>query len=66
MKKLDEMDRNILLRSQSLGYKTAALAISTWVLFNSYRTIASGAKFEIVQVLILCLTTTITNFSSIK
>lgn len=40
MKKIDEMDRSILLRSQSLGYKTA--------------------------VLILCLTTTIANFSSIK
>ena len=66
MKKIDEMDRSILLRSQSLGYKTAVLVLSIWVLFNSYRTIAKDAKFEIVPVLILCLIITIANFSSIK
>jgi len=33
MKKMDEMGRNIRLRSEELGFKTAVLALAIW---NSY------------------------------
>lgn len=35
MKKMDEMERNIQLRSESLGYKAVLLALCAWTLWNS-------------------------------
>ena len=34
MKKMDEMDRNILLRSEAWGYKAVLLALCAWTLWN--------------------------------
>lgn len=31
--KMDEMDRNILLRSEGLAYKVAVISLSLWVIF---------------------------------
>ena len=37
MKKMDEMDRNIRLRSEELGFKAAVLILAVWVLIESWR-----------------------------
>ena len=34
MKKMDEMDRNIRLRSQEWGFRAMLLALIVWVLYN--------------------------------
>ena len=36
MKKMDEMDREIQLRSMERGYKAAIVSLCLWVLYNSY------------------------------
>ena len=55
MKQLDEMDRNIQLRSMERGYKVAMLSLCAWTLFNSYQTLANETKYEPLPCLILCL-----------
>lgn len=63
--KMDEMDRNILLRSESLAYKFAVIALSLWVIFSSYKSLANDFKYNPLPVLILCLTISVQNFSRI-
>ena len=46
MKKMDEMDRNIQLRSKEWGYHTAMLALAGWSLFNSFRTLTKGMAYN--------------------
>ena len=53
--KMDEMDRNILLRSESLAYKVAVIALSLWVIFSSYKSLAYNFKYNPLSALILCL-----------
>lgn len=66
LKKLDEMDLNIQLRSQALAYKTAVLTLSTWIIFNNYQVLANKDKFQIIPVLILCLISSIEYFSKVS
>lgn len=63
MKKMDEMDRNIQLHSEGLGYKVAILSLSLWIIFTSYQVIVFKAEFQRIPVLILCLTTSVQYFS---
>ena len=35
---MDEMDREIQLRSMERGYKAAIVSLCLWVLYNSYQT----------------------------
>lgn len=63
--KMDEMDRNILLRSEGLGYKVAVMALSLWVIFSSYKSLVYNFKYNPIPVLILCLTISVQNFSRI-
>lgn len=65
MRKMDEMDRNIQLRSEELGYRVAVLALCAWTLFNSWQTLANGAKHEPLPSLILCLAVCVQSFSQI-
>lgn len=37
MKKMDEMERSIQLRSEEWGYRVALLMLCGWTLFNSWR-----------------------------
>ena len=37
MKKMDEMDRNIRLRSEELGFKAAVFVLAVWVLIECWR-----------------------------
>ncbi|QUC02895.1 hypothetical protein [Atopobium sp. oral taxon 416] len=65
MKKMDEMDKNIQLRSEERGYKAALIALCTWTLFNMYQSLVNGAKFEILPCLILCLSMCVQGFSQL-
>lgn len=63
--KMDEMDRNILLRSEGLAYKVAVISLSLWVIFSSYKSLVYNFKYNPIPVLILCLTISVQNFSRI-
>ena len=65
MKQLDEMDRNIQLRSMERGYKVAMISLCAWTLFNSYQTLANETKYEPLPCLILCLAVCVQSFSQI-
>lgn len=65
MKKMDEMDRNIQLRSEEMGYRVAMLALCAWTLFNCWQTFANGGKHEPLPSLILCLAVCVQSFSQI-
>ena len=65
MKTMDEMDRNIQMRSEVWGYKAALLSLCIWTLFNMYQTIVNGMKLEMLPCIILCLSLCIQYFSQI-
>ncbi len=60
---MDEMDRNIRMRSESWGYRVAMTSLSIWIMYNSYKTIVHGAKSETIPVLILLLGVSAHNIS---
>lgn len=62
MKKMDEMDRSIQLRSEAWGYKTALLALCAWTVFNIYQALVNGAKLKMLPCLILCLSVCVQGF----
>lgn len=63
MKKMDEMDRNLQLRSEEWGYRFLVLALSMWTLFNSWQTIVNGEKYKPFPCLILCLSICVQSFT---
>lgn len=65
MKKMDEMDKNILLRSQSLGYRTMAALLCIWTLYNCWQTLQNGADYQPLPGLILCCSVCVQSLSQI-
>lgn len=63
MKKLDEMDRSIQLRAEEIGYMVALLTLSIWTLYNVWQTLVNGEKFNIIPVLISCISICAQSFS---
>ena len=63
MKKMDEMDRDIQLRSEEWGYKTALLGLCAWTGFNIYQSITKGIELEMLPCLILCLSISVQGFA---
>ena len=63
MKKMDEMDRNIQLRSEEWGYRVALLALSAWTLFNCWQTLMYDVKHNPLPSLILCFVVCVQGFS---
>lgn len=55
MKKMDEMDRNIYMRSEEWGYKVSLLSLCIWTIFNLYQSIVNKIKLDMLPCLILCL-----------
>ncbi len=55
MKRMDEMDRNIRLRSQEWGFRAVLIALAVWVLYNCWQTLAKGAPYQPLPMLIMCL-----------
>ena len=63
MKKMDEMDRDIQLRSEEWGYKTALLGLCAWTGFNIYQALVVGGKLEMLPCLILILSVSVQGFA---
>ena len=63
MKKMDEMDRDIQLRSEEWGYKTALLGLCAWTGFNIYQALIGGGKLEMLPCLILILSVSVQGFA---
>ena len=63
MKKLDEMDRNIQLRSEEIGYRVTILLLSVWTIYNCMQTLVNGAKYNALPGLIVCAAVTVQGFA---
>ncbi len=63
MKRMDEMDRSIQLRSEEWGYRAASLALSAWTLFNCWQTLMYDVKYNPLPSLILCFAGCVQGFS---
>lgn len=63
MKKMDEMDRNIRLRSEEFGFKTAVFALAIWTLFESWQYLFNGGSHNSLPTLILLVTLCVQGFS---
>ena len=65
VKKLDEMERNLQLRSEEWGYKTVLLALCIWTVFNIYQAVENGTELNMLPCLILCLSVCVQGFTQI-
>lgn len=63
MKKMDEMDKNTLLRAQALGYKCTLILLSLWTFYNCYQVLVNGAKYSPLPGLIVCFAVCIQGFA---
>ena len=63
MIKMDEMDRNIRRRSESLGYKVALICLAIWVLYESWQTLYMGNAYRILPSAVFTLTVCVQGFS---
>ena len=63
MKKMDEMDRNIRLHSEEWGFRAVLIALAVWVLYNCWQTLAKGAPYQPLPMLIMCLGVSVQSFS---
>ena len=63
MKKMDEMDKNTLLRAQALGYKCTLILLSLWTFYNCYQVLVNGAKYSPLPGLIVCFSVCIQGFA---
>ena len=63
MKKMDEMDRNIRLRSEELGYKIAVLALAIWTLYESWQAFFNNHQIVNLPMYILLLILCVQKFS---
>ncbi len=53
MKKMDEMSRNIKLRSSEIGFKALLLALSAWTLFGLYQSVFNDVNYNPFPTIIL-------------
>lgn len=63
--KMIEMDRNIQLRSEELGYKTFVLLMAVWALFNCWQSLAMEMDYNVLPIFVLCLSLSVQNFSQL-
>jgi uncharacterized membrane protein len=65
MKMMDEMDRNVKLRSESLGFKVAQVCLAIWGLFESWQTLSAGGQngFNILPAMLLVVLVCVQSFS---
>ena len=50
---MDEMEKSIRTKSQSLGYKFAVLLLATWTLVNLVLYVAAGRAHDMLPTLVL-------------
>mgnify|MGYP000209933487 CR=1 FL=1 len=64
-KKMDEMDRQILLLAEERGYRVILLALCAWTLYNCWQVLAQGGTHNPLPSLILCLGLSVQSFSQL-
>lgn len=62
MKKMDEMEQNIVLRSMAWGCRTAAVLLSVWVLYQCWQTLVHDAPYFPISGFILCCSVCVQGF----
>ena len=65
MKKMDEMERNIQLRSESLGYKAVLLALCAWTLWSSGQAWFNSGTYQPWPSILLGLAVCVQGFSQV-
>ncbi len=61
----EKMDRNIQLRSEGWGYRSASLALAAWTLFNCWQTFMNGAAYNPLPGFVLCFAVCVQGFSQL-
>lgn len=62
MKKMDEMEQNIVLHSMAWGYRAAAVLLSAWTLYQCWQTLVHDASYFPIPGLILCCSVSVQGF----
>lgn len=62
---MDEMQKNIKLRSQSYAFKAVLLMLIVWVIYESYGAFVYDKKINILPSLLLEFTITVQYFSEL-
>ena len=65
MKKRDEMERNIQLRSEALGYKAVLLALCAWTLWNVGQAWFNSNTYNALPAILLGLAVCVQGFSQL-
>ncbi|MCI8565978.1 MAG: hypothetical protein HFI39_06630 [Lachnospiraceae bacterium] len=65
MRKMDEMDRDIQLRSEEWGYRSVMLSLAAWTFFNCWQTLRNGADYHPLPGLIFCFASCVQGFSQL-
>lgn len=63
MKKMDEFERNVRMRSEGWGYRSILILLSAWVVVNCILTWTRGAEYSPVPALVLLAGVCVQNFS---
>ena len=66
MKKMDEMNRNIKIRSESLGYKVALMCLAIWTLYESWKMLSNGGVLNILPMMVLMVVLCVQGFSEMS
>ena len=66
MKKMDEMDRNIRLRSEELGLKAAVFVLAVWVLIECWRNFSGDGISNPIPMLVLAAVLCVQGFSEMQ
>lgn len=65
LKGMDEMDRNIQLRSEEIAYRVTVISLSIWTLYKAYQTLKCGVKYSPLPVIILAIAVCTQTFAKI-
>ena len=66
MKKMDEMDRNIQLRSESIGYRAAMFALAIWILYDLWNYWFNGGVKNILPTTLTTIVLLVQQFSALN
>ncbi|WP_244835025.1 hypothetical protein [Clostridium sp. BJN0001] len=65
MKKMDEMNRTIRLRSEELGFKSSVLILTLWVLYECFQVFFNKGTYSSLPSICLIITLSIQQLSEI-
>lgn len=62
MRKMDEMDRDIQLRSIQWGYRVAMFSLAIWTFYNCYQSLVNEQTIQPLPSIILCISASVQSF----